>query len=90
MERREAIRLSKQSDMILSYLKAYGTITPSEAMLHLGCMRLAARIHDLKQQGHRITSERALVENRDGDACKVARYRLEQEPAAVPVQGSMF
>jgi hypothetical protein len=44
----------KQTEAILNYLQTYGRITPLDALRELGCFRLAARIHDLEQQGYTI------------------------------------
>ena len=43
-----------QSEQILKHLKDGGQITPIEALEHFGCFRLAARISDLRKQGHNI------------------------------------
>jgi len=45
---------SSQSSEILAYLKGGNTITPLEALNKFGCLRLAARISDLKK-GHPIS-----------------------------------
>ena len=45
-----------QSTRILSYLKRGNSITPVSAMSRFRCMRLAARIADLRDAGHRISS----------------------------------
>lgn len=65
-----------QCEMILRHLKEIGPITPKEAMDLYGVMRLAARIHDLRQQGHPIGDELVATTNRYGDTVQVARYRL--------------
>lgn len=39
-----------QCKLILFYLKEHGSITAKEAMQLCGCMRLAARIHDLRKK----------------------------------------
>lgn len=39
-----------QCKLILFYLKEYGKITAKDAMQLCGCMRLAARIHDLRKK----------------------------------------
>jgi hypothetical protein len=64
------------SQSILSRLKTGRTITAKQAMDKLGCMRLAARIHDLKEAGHNIKMERVTVINRFGEKCVIARYSL--------------
>lgn len=40
-----------QTERVLAYMKEYGSITSLEAMNHLGVMRLASRISDLKRHG---------------------------------------
>ena len=65
-----------QSEMILNHLQAGRTITPLEAQEMFGCMRLGARIWDLKHQGHRIVSEREEGVNKFGVQCHWARYRM--------------
>jgi hypothetical protein len=46
-----------QNDMVLDYLKRFGSITPIEALADLGIMRLGARCYDLKKEGHDIITE---------------------------------
>lgn len=41
---------------ILNYMKTGNTITAMEAMQKFGCMRLAARMHQLRNDGHIIES----------------------------------
>ena len=48
--------MNKQTDMILRYMQDVGEITPVDAMREFGCMRLAARISDLRRDGHQISS----------------------------------
>lgn len=43
-----------QCEKVLEYMKEFGSITPIEAMQDIGCMRLAARIADLVDQGYAI------------------------------------
>lgn len=63
--------MSQASD-ILDYLKAHEEgITPLEALRLFGCMRLAARIADLKADGHTI----AMTEEAH-EGGRHARYRL--------------
>jgi len=46
-----------QTEVLLSYMRHYGSVTPLEAALDLGCMRLAARVHELRRSGHNIKTE---------------------------------
>ena len=59
-----------QTTQILRHLKR-GPITPIQALEKYGCFRLAARIHDLRGQGHKITTETV---SKDGK--EYAKYRL--------------
>jgi hypothetical protein len=43
-----------QNQQILSALKHGETLTPMDALDRFGCFRLAARVLDLKHQGHDI------------------------------------
>ena len=45
-----------QTNRILRYLKTGRCITPMSALTRFKCMRLAARIEELKDQGIRINS----------------------------------
>jgi hypothetical protein len=46
-----------QNQQILASLKNGNSITPADALNDFGCFRLAARIYQLKQDGHDIQSE---------------------------------
>ncbi|MBQ6765324.1 MAG: hypothetical protein IJP45_09115 [Paludibacteraceae bacterium] len=53
-----------QNEKILVWMKRNGSITPWEALEYIGCMRLSARIADLKALGHNIGSEQVKHANR--------------------------
>ena len=40
-----------QSDAIMEYLITGAELTPLEALQKFGCLRLAARVHDLRKEG---------------------------------------
>ena len=63
-----------QNSKVLRYIEEHGSITPLEAM-RFGCMRLAARIKDLKTAGHNIQSEMVSATDEDGETVRYARYR---------------
>ena len=46
-----------QCEHTLEYLKEYGSITPLEALNAFNCMRLGARIADLRKAGWHIRTE---------------------------------
>ena len=65
-----------QNEMILKYIHDYGSITPLEALKEFGCMRLASRINDLKNQGYNIVSEKVSIKNRYGKKISFAKYSI--------------
>ena len=69
-----------QTIAVLDWINTHGTITPLEAKDHLGVMRLAARIFDIKQGNGcpptPIDMRLVTVSNRYGESCRVAEYRL--------------
>ena len=66
-----------QCERILMYLREEGSITPLDAMREFGCMRLGARVYDLKRRGIGIRKETETRENRWGQKVRYARYYLE-------------
>jgi len=68
-----------QTELILDYMREYGSITPIEALTECGCLRLSARIYDLKQCGHAIASERIkVIGKRTGHVSYPSRYTLHK------------
>lgn len=65
--------------LILKYMQNYGSITPKEAEKYIGCMRLAARISDLKRMGYAIGTRRKAVEGRDKTVAIIAEYYIIEE-----------
>ena len=47
-----------QTSAILAHLQSGATLTPLEALDRFGCLRLGARIDDLRKLGHRIETRR--------------------------------
>lgn len=70
-----------QCDMILRHLREEGSITPLDALSKFGCMRLGARIWDLKRRGHKIVKVTETALNRYGQETRFARYHLREEEA---------
>ena len=68
-----------QCDKILRYLEDTGSITPLDALREFGCMRLGARIWDLKRRGHEITKTLESRPNRYGQTVRYARYTMTKE-----------
>lgn len=68
-----------QTIRILSHLKRR-PITPLQALDLYGCMRLAARVADLRERGHKIITEPLELNGK-----RFAKYRLiEVEGAKNP------
>ena len=61
---------------ILSYLKSGQSITSRKAKDKFGCERLAARVHELRENGHPIQKTMVEVPTRDGTT-RVAQYWME-------------
>lgn len=71
------------NEKVLRHLTDYGEITPVEAMEGYGIMRLAARISELRREGHEITSEIVKGHNRYGEAVHYAKYKMERKKRPV-------
>ena len=63
-----------QAQMVLDYIREFGSITQFEAIRDLGVMRLASRVSELKKNGYAIESKPETVLNRWGQKCSIARY----------------
>lgn len=61
-----------QNISILRWLKTGHSLTAMDALREFGCFRLAARIYDLRDAGHKIAAR--LVATTDGK--HIARYVL--------------
>ena len=65
-----------QNERILRHLQDFGSITALDALKDYGCMRLGARIWDLKRDGHDIRREMVEGRNRHGGRTHYARYTM--------------
>lgn len=68
--------MKSQNDRLLAYLKTRKSIGPIEALNVLGIFRLAARVRDLRDQGHDIKTTMVTLTNKWGEDTRVARYSL--------------
>lgn len=68
-----------QCQLVLDYLRRFGSITQLEAIRDIGCMRLASRISDLRYQGYAIGRRMKTSKNRYGKDVSFAEYYLEEE-----------
>lgn len=65
--------MKSQNTKILNYLSKGKVLTPLQALNKFGCFRLAARIADLRKQGHTIFTESVKLNNKT-----FAGYRLSK------------
>lgn len=68
-----------QCEKVLEYMERFGSITQLEALADLGCMRLASRISDLRQQGIAIGRRMKTSKNRYGEDVHFAEYYLMED-----------
>lgn len=66
-----------QCAAIREHLARHGSITPMEALTLYGCMRLGARVWDLKRQGVAIRTRMETRRNGAGEYKRFARYEME-------------
>ncbi len=71
-----------QTEAILAHLQTGESITPIEALQQYGCFRLAARIKDIRDEGHDVQ----MVWEGDG-VKKWARYSLRRAVPAFAADG---
>lgn len=69
-----------QKEMILEYMRRFGSIDPQQAYLELGCMKLSTRISELKKLGYNIESETVTYKSKWwGKKKHFYRYRLGEQ-----------
>lgn len=69
-----------QKTMILEHLKRFGSIEPLTALREYGCLRLAARIADLKAEGYNINTEKQVgISSITGRPVTFAKYVITDE-----------
>jgi len=65
-----------QKKRLLQWLKSGKSITRLDGWDKLGAVELPARICELRQEGHNISTEMVPVTNRYGEVVRVAKWRL--------------
>ena len=68
-----------QKEMVLKYMKQGYKITALDALRDIGCFRLAARINELRNEGHKIKSKQISRLGRFGNKVRLSLYWLESE-----------
>ena len=67
---------ANQCNDILRHIRKHGSINPMVALNKYGCMRLAARVCDLRKQGFPIESFPVVKKNWRGKTVRYTEYRL--------------
>lgn len=65
-----------QNDRIEMALRNGEALTPLDALRRFGCLRLGARIFELRANGVPIEKRIVAVDTANGDGAHVAEYRL--------------
>lgn len=68
-----------QKEMVLGYIRDFGSITPVDAFRDLGITRLASVVCRLRREGHDIHKEREHALNRYGQNVRYARYSFGKD-----------
>lgn len=67
-----------QKELIIQYLKDFGSITPMEAYGDLGITKLATRISEMRKEGMEFKIEAVKGKNRYGKPTRYARYSFPE------------
>lgn len=74
-----------QKEQIIEYMRIYGSITPMQAFIDLGCTKLATRISEINSDDKYgdiyIRKETVRAINRDGRPVHFMRYSLQEVSA---------
>ena len=63
-------------ERVLDYMAEHGSITPLEAIREIGCLRLGARIYDLRERGYDIRMTMEHGTDMHGEPMRYARYSM--------------
>lgn len=69
-----------QCEKVVEFMNTHGSITARQAY-HMGIMRLASRISELRASGMKIKTEDVKVKNRDGSHSYIAKYSFLEKTA---------
>ena len=64
---------------ILIDLMLQGWVSPAMAFAGARCMRLAARVHDIKEMGYHVVSRTVIENGRGGRKVRFKEYRIKKE-----------
>jgi hypothetical protein len=66
--------MNSQSNQILAFLNTGQSLTALDALRKFGCLRLAARVKELRDRGERIGANQRLYVTREGKRKHIACY----------------
>ncbi len=69
-----------QIDILIDLMKQ-GWVSPAIALAVAGCMRLAARVHDIKEMGYKVISRTKQEKNRSGRVVRFKEYKIVEVAA---------
>lgn len=70
------MKTPSQKELIIKYIRDFGSITTYEAFIDIGCTKLTTRISELRKNGFNIIGEAQTGTNRYGKIIKFNRYRM--------------
>lgn len=70
-----------QRQLILDYIKDFGSITPMQAYGDLGVTKLATRISEMRKDGMQFQIDTIKSKNRYGKTVRFAKYSFPKEEA---------
>lgn len=65
-----------QKELVIKYIKDFGSISPMEAFSDLGITKLATRVSELIRDGESIKKVPEQRLNRYGKKCRFMRYTM--------------
>lgn len=74
------IDTASQTKELISLMRQ-GWVSPQMALQGVGCMRLAARVHDIKAMGFKVISRTKQEKNRSGRVVRFKEYKIVEVAA---------
>lgn len=68
-----------QRQLILNYIREFGSITPMQAFADLGITKLSTRISEMKRDGINIKVDSVQQKNRYGKTITFSKYSMMEE-----------
>lgn len=68
-----------QRQLIIEYIKDFGSITPMEAIANFGITKLATRISEMRKDGMQFQIDTVKSKNRYGKTVHFAKYSFPKE-----------